>query len=158
VLDADNQIYPRCLAALVGALETDTDAVFAYPILETFGSVELYIARGDDAGALVSHLGWEPARLRGGNYIDALALLRTEVLRELGGYTTDQRCHGWEDYDLWCSIADRGWRGRHVPQILARYRVSPDSMLSLTNFSTTAAIQAIIERHPRLMAGAAGAI
>jgi glycosyltransferase involved in cell wall biosynthesis len=155
VLDADNQIYPRCLEALVEALETDGDAVFAYPILETFGAVGLYVARAESAYALVSHLGWEPRRFRVENYIDALSLIRTQLLRELGGYTTDKRCHGWEDYDLWCAVAELGLRGRHVPQILARYRVSPTSMLSLTDFSPTTAIQAMIERHPRLMAEAA---
>jgi hypothetical protein len=135
VLDADNEIYPRCLDALVWALETDRDALFAYPILETFGIA----------------VGWDPRRLRSYNYIDALALIRTQQLRELGGYTTDLRLHGWEDYDLWCSVAERGWRGHEVPQILARYRTSPTSMLRFTSSSETIAKLAIIERHPRLM-------
>jgi hypothetical protein len=156
VLDSDNEVYPRCLSALVATLDADADAVFAYPILETFGAIGRYIARSPNAYALVSHLGWEPRRFRIGNYIDALALIRTQLLRELGGYTTDKRCHGWEDYDLWCSAAERGLQARHVPQILARYRVSPTSMLSLTDFSPTTAIQAMIERHPSLMADGAG--
>jgi GT2 family glycosyltransferase len=155
VLDADNEIYPRCLEELVQALDSDADATFAYPILETFGDIEHYIARSLSAYALVSHLGWEPRRFRVGNYIDALSLIRTQQLRELGGYTTDRRCHGWEDYDLWCAVAERGWRGRQVPQMLARYRVSPTSMMSLAAFSSTTAIQAMIERHPRLMAESA---
>ncbi len=152
VLDADNEIYPRCLEELVGALDADSDATFAYPILETFGAIEHYIARSPGVYALVSHLGWEPRRFRVESYIDALSLIRTHQLRELGGFTTDRRCHGWEDYDLWCAVAERGWRGRLVPQMLARYRVSPTSMMSLTAFSLTTAIQAMIERHPSLMA------
>jgi GT2 family glycosyltransferase len=155
VLDADNEIYPRCLEALVSALEADPDAMFAYPILEMFGAVEQYDARSRGEYLLLSHLGWDPQRFRTQNYIDALSLIRTDQLRAIGGYTTDKRCHGWEDYDLWCAVAERGWRGRHVPQILARYRVSPTSMISLTNFSLTTAIQAMIERHPRLMAESA---
>jgi GT2 family glycosyltransferase len=149
VLDADNEIYPRCLDALVQALESDQGAMFAYPILETFGAVDEFVAGGGTP--LVSQFGWEPLRLRSCNYIDALALIRTEKLRELGGYTTDLRCHGWEDYDLWCTVAERGWRGLQVPQILARYRTSPTSMLSFTNSSRTTAALTIIERHPRLM-------
>jgi hypothetical protein len=123
--------------------------MFAYPILETFGAVDEFVAGGGTP--LVSQFGWEPLRLRSCNYIDALALIRTEKLRELGGYTTDLRCHGWEDYDLWCTVAERGWRGLQVPQILARYRTSPTSMLSFTNSSRTTAALTIIERHPRLM-------
>jgi GT2 family glycosyltransferase len=155
VLDADNEIYPRCLEELVRALDTDPGATFSYPILETFGAVEHYFARSDRSYALVSHLGWEPRRFRVENYIDALSLVRTHQLRELGGYTTDRRCHGWEDYDLWCAVAERGWRGRQVPQMLARYRVSAGSMMSLTGFSMTSAMQAMIERHPQLMSESA---
>jgi Glycosyl transferase family 2 len=151
VLDSDNEIYPRCLDALVGTLERDPEPVFAYPILETFGMVEAYATRGGDP--LVSFLGWEPRRLRMGNFIDALALIRTRELREVGAYTTDGRLYGWEDYDLWCRIAERGGSGRLVPQPLARYRTSPSSMLSITNLSLTSAKAAVIERYPRLMEG-----
>lgn len=150
VLDADNEIYPRCLDALVWALDHDQGAMFAYPILETFGAVADFAAAGGHP--LVSYFGWDPRRLRCSNYIDALALIRAGKLRELGGYTTDVRCHGWEDYDLWCSVAERGWRGHQVPQILARYRTSPNSMLlGFTSSSETTARWAIMERHPQLM-------
>jgi glycosyltransferase involved in cell wall biosynthesis len=151
VLDADNEIYPRCLDALVWALDNHQDAMFAYPILETFGAVDDFAAAG--GLPLVSYFGWDPRRFRAANYIDALALIRAQQLRELGGYTTDVRCHGWEDYDLWCAVAERGWRGHRVPQILARYRTSPNSMLlAFTSSSETVAKRAIIDRHPHLMA------
>lgn len=151
VLDSDNRVYPRCLAELVSTLDADREAAFAYPILEAFGMVEAYLAIGGDS--LVSFFGWDPDRLRNGNYIDALALIRTDALRRVGGYTTDRRLYGWEDYDLWCGIAEDGLRGRLVPQILAQYQVSPTSMRSTTDLSDTDAMTALIERHPKLMAG-----
>jgi hypothetical protein len=151
VLDADNTIYPRCLDALVERLDGDPELAFAYPILQAFGHVEAYVAAEGDH--LISRYGWDPQWLRAGNYIDALAMLRTSVLRELGGYALDRRLHGVEDFDLWCRIADRGLRGGHVPEILARYRASPSSMLSLTGISMTSAYAALIERSPQLMAG-----
>lgn len=153
VLDSDNEVYPRCLGALVATLDADPGSMFAYPILEAVGMVDAYVATG--GSPLVSMFGWEPKRLRKGNFVDALALIRTDLLRELGGYTTDRRLYGWEDYDLWCRIAERGDRGRQVPQILARYRASPTSMRSITNLSMAGALAAVIERHPRLMAGVA---
>jgi GT2 family glycosyltransferase len=102
---------------------------------------------------LVSWQPWDPPRLRTGNYIDAMALLRADVLRSHRGYTTDRRLHGWEDYDLWCRIAESGGRGVLVPEIVARYRVSRHSMLSLTDISSTTAYSVLIERCPRLMQG-----
>lgn len=151
VLDADNVLYPRCLEVLAEALDQNPVATFVYPILEAFGFVDSYVEAG--GSPLVSYFGWTPDRLRFANYIDALSMLRIERLRELGGYTTDRRLFGWEDYDLWCRIVEAGGYGLQVPQILARYRVSPSSMRSLTNLSEADAMTALIERHPNLMEG-----
>jgi GT2 family glycosyltransferase len=151
VLDADNILYPRCLEALAWTLDNLPGATFAYPILEAFGQIEAYLAAG--GSPLVSYFGWEPRRLRAGNYIDALSMIRASDLRELGGYTTDGRLFGWEDYDLWCRVAESGRHGILVPQILARYRASPNSMRSLTDLYGGDAMNVVIESYPRLMAG-----
>jgi hypothetical protein len=151
VLDADNILYPRCLESLATALDANPEATFTYPILEAFGLVDSYVEMG--GSPLVSYYGWNPERLRHANYIDALSMIRIADLRRLGGYTTDRRLFGWEDYDLWCAIAEENGFGQQVPEILARYRVSPSSMRSLTNLSEADAMTALIERHPTLMDG-----
>ncbi len=67
-----------------------------------------------------------------------MAMIRVAELRELGGYTTELTLYGWEDYDLWCRMAERGMRGVHVPEILAAYRESYTGMAwSISNISTT---------------------
>jgi hypothetical protein len=146
VLDSDNEVYPHCLQRLVAALEDDPEAALAYGLLETF----------DENGprGLIGFLGWDPERLRLHNYIDALALIRRSVLREVDGFTTDLRLYGWEDYDLWCKLADRGMRGAHVKEIVGRYRASAGSMISLTNLSLEGAEATLRERHPAFFAGA----
>jgi hypothetical protein len=145
MLDADNEIYPEALQRLVEALEGDEGASASYGMLEQFSS--------DGAVGLVSFYPWRPERLRTGNFVDAMALWRTARLRDLGGYTTDRRLHGWEDYELWCRLAESGGHAALVPEILARYRVTKHSMLSLTNISSRSAVSVLIERYPRLMAG-----
>jgi hypothetical protein len=145
VLDADNIVYPRCLARLQSALDADPHAAFAYCTLEMFA--------GSESRGLMNTFPWQPERLRSGNYIDAMALLRTATVREAGGYPTDPRLHGWEDYALYCRLADGGERGARVPEILGRYREARHSMLSLTNISSTDAFSVIIASNPRLMAG-----
>jgi glycosyltransferase involved in cell wall biosynthesis len=145
ILDADNELFPHCLERLVDALDRDPGAVFAYGALERF--------HGGSTVGIGNRLPWEPARLRTSNFVDAMALIRTDYLREVGGYTTDRRLHGWEDYDLWCATAERGQRGTYVPEILARYRSVMHSMVSTTNLSTTDAYSVLIERYPELMAG-----
>lgn len=148
VLDADNALYPDGLARLVAALDADPGADFAY------GVIECYSAEGP--AGLLSVGPWEPDRLRSHNWIDAMALIRTEPLRRGGGFATDPRLHGIEDYDLWCRMAEEGRRGVAVPEIVGRYRVSEHGMLrSTSGISSMDAMSVLIERHPTLMAGVA---
>ena len=143
ILDADNAVYPHGLGRLITALESDEGAAFAYGLHQRFTH--------SGAQDLMNVWPWEPERLRAGNYIDAMAALRTNVLREVGGYTLDQRLHGWEDYDLWCRLAERGERGAFVPEVVGRYRSALHSMLSLTDLSSTVAFSVLAERYPRTM-------
>ena len=141
-LDADNDLYPTAITKLVAALEADPDAFFAYPILEVH-------AREVPLG-LLGYQPWDPERLRYGNYIDALSLLRRDTLLELGGYTEDLRLYGWEDYDLWCRAAAHGLRGVHVPQILARYANVGHSMISTTNIDDSEAFAVLHGLYPEV--------
>lgn len=142
VLDADNALYPRCLERLAAALAADRTCAFAYPVIETFG----------DTRSLIGTPVWSRARLAGGNYIDAMAMLRTARLRAIGGYAR-MAVPGWEDYDLWCRMAEYGWTGVRVPEILARYRTHGGSMLNTTTRRRERAALLIDEmttRHPWL--------
>ncbi len=145
MLDADNEVYRHGLERLVSALDADPAADAAYGMLKTFAA--------DGPVGLVSFFPWDADRLRIGNFIDALALWRTQRLRDLGGFTSDPRLHGWEDYDLWCRLANAGGTAAFIPEIIARYRVARHSMLSVTNISARTAVSLLIERYPTLMAG-----
>ncbi len=139
ILDADNAIYPHCLSTLERALDEDPDAAFAYGILETFNS--------SGPCDLLSWLAWDPDHLRYGNYVDAMAMLRRSDIEAAGGYTSDPRLYGWEDFALWCALADQGRRGRSVPTIVARYRSNIQSMISITDIDGSAAWAALTERY-----------
>jgi hypothetical protein len=145
-LDADNALYRHGLERLTEALDSDPSAAFAYGILECFTS-------GGPIG-LTSYGPWQPERLRTKNYVDAMALVRTDRLRALHGYTTDPRLHGWEDYDLWCRMAEKGGNGTAVAGIVGRYRIAEHSMLrSTSQLSHAEAFSVLAERSPKLMAG-----
>ncbi len=153
ILDPGQSLYPPCLDVLAGTLDALEEATFVYPIQEVIGAPDAFVAAGGDY--LMSFLGWDPGRLRRGNYIHAPVLIRTDRLRELGGFTTDGRLAGMEEYDLWCRIAERGWRGQLVPQELARRVQSGTSqVLSVINPRAGLATSALMERSPQLMAGA----
>jgi hypothetical protein len=146
MLDSDNLLRRFGLAKLVEALRQDHSAAFAYGILDRFTTHEPI--------DLVSKFDWEPERLREGNYIDAMALIRRRVLLGIGGYSRDPRLGlGLEDYDLWARFAEEGHRGAFVRQFVGSYRMGHSSMLSVTNVSVTDALSAIAEHAPTLMRG-----
>jgi hypothetical protein len=142
VLDADNEVMPNGLGLLAEALDSNPDASFAYGIIETF----------DESGpiGLMSWLDWDPAHLRQGNYIDAMAMLRRSALEQIGGYSTDEALYGWEDFSVWIGMADAGLDGVRVPQFVARYRVAPHSMISISNIDTSAAWATLLRKYPSL--------
>jgi len=147
ILDADNAVYPHCLSTLAEALHEDQEAAFAYGILEVF----------DSGGPrdLMNWLAWDPAQLRYGNYVDAMAMLRRSAVEAVGGFTPEPRLYGWEDFALWCALADQGARGTAVPSIVARYRSSIQSMISVTDIDASAAWTALTERYAVLTSSAA---
>jgi hypothetical protein len=146
VLDADNAVYPHALERLVAALDADPGAALAYGILAKH-------ADGEGAVDLMSWLGWDPGRLRFGNYIDAMVMIRRDALLESGGYTGDSRLHGWEDFALWCAFAQAGRRGVRVPEVVARYNAAIHSMITVTNIDASEAYAALARAYP-FMAGA----
>jgi glycosyltransferase involved in cell wall biosynthesis len=136
-LDAHAGIYPTTLERLVTALDADPQAAFSYPMVAAFA--------GTRPVELLSSLPWEPERLKRGNWIDGVALIRRALLLELGGYTTDPSLAGWEDFYLWCKLADASVHGVHVPQVLAWRQQT-------ANTDTPAKWALMRELFPRLLA------
>lgn len=147
VLDADNVVYPRGMAKLRDGLIADPEAAFAYGIIEQF----------NDEGSLglMGLEGWDERRLARSHYIDAMALVRVEAWREVGGYVTDPALElGWEDYDLWLNFASHGYHGVHVREIVGRYRVHGISSLAITTLDTQELRGRLQARHARFFRAA----
>jgi GT2 family glycosyltransferase/glycosyltransferase involved in cell wall biosynthesis len=118
-LDADNKLAPDCIRLLHERL-VGSSASAAHPTIVRFGS---------DAGVNRA-LPWDPDRLKRGNYIDAMALIRKSAWSRVGGY--EQMPLGWEDYDFWCRFVESGLWSVAVPDAEAFYRVHGSSMLHTT--------------------------
>lgn len=116
-LDADNLLLPRCIEKHVRALDARADCIGAYSIIEEFGGKSSMI------GANV----FSRDRLKHGNYIDAMVMLRRDAFEKMEGFHPIR--HGWEDYELWLRMCEEGERLLHLPQVLSRYRNHSRSML-----------------------------
>jgi GT2 family glycosyltransferase len=153
MLDADNWIYPGCLAALQAELANGRYAA-TYGLLQRFDD-----ETGEPLG-LLSMYEWSPSDLVREPYIDAMALFDRQAVLDAGGYAAELIEHGWfgwEDYDLWLTLAQAGHQCKLVPRIVGAYRVHSSSMLQRTNKSTEGIarhfhqkFRKLVERHPGL--------
>lgn len=116
-LDADNALLPDCLELCLRQLD-ETGAAFTYPTIAMFGD------RHDEIGLFE----YDPARFQCINYIDAMALVRKACWIAVGGYSPLEPV-GWEDYEFWCKLLEKGLFGVRVPEVTARYRSHSVSML-----------------------------
>ncbi len=116
-LDPDNLLLPDCIEKSLEYLDR-TGAAFAYPTIEVFG----------ECTGTMGSFEFDPTLLQCGNYIDAMAMVRKACWIAVGGYSALDPV-GWEDYDLWCKLTERGLFGVRVQDVIARYRVHGSSML-----------------------------
>ncbi len=141
-LDADNRLLPEACAYLLDEIKDD-GAAFVYPLLRQFGA----------GNKIMGKASYMPQTLAAGNTIDAMALIRKDCWLSVGGYA-DIRPQGWEDFDLWCRLAERGMWGRQIPKILAEYRLHQSSMLNsetLVPHNMAELITVMQKRYPWLL-------
>jgi hypothetical protein len=74
--------------------------------------------------------------------------MRRAAFDAVGGYATD--INGMEDWDLWLSLGERGYRGAHIAQTLFRYRRHGGGLFAHAEAHKTERIARIVTRHPAL--------
>jgi hypothetical protein len=81
------------------------------------------------------------------------ALMPRALLEELGGY--DEWLTSFEDWDVFCAMAERGLEGLVIPEFLFHYRRRPDSMThTVATESKHTLIAYLLQKHPKLRTGA----
>lgn len=139
-LDADDMVAPRSLSSLADQLDTQPELQLVWGDMREFGD------RNQDNRMAESLDPWLIAYI---NQMPVAVLIRREALLEAGGW---QLTTGWEDWDLWQTLAERGAQGRRVPGICLLYRrhgmrMSDDA--ALRRFELLALLR---QRHPGLYA------
>ncbi|MEA2633969.1 MAG: hypothetical protein QOH92_736 [Chloroflexota bacterium] len=141
-LDADDLLGPGSVAALANALDAEPTAGVAWGDLELFRpSGARLTARGPQAldPWLITYL----------NELPLSALFRRELLVGSGGY---QLREGYEDWDLWMALAERGVRGMRVPTVVERHREHGGRRWSQDFSRHDRALVVLRERHRELFA------
>jgi glycosyltransferase involved in cell wall biosynthesis len=123
-LDADNKIKPAYITEAIEILDENPAIGVVY------GDAELF---GEKTG-IVEVPEFDINRLVAGNYIDACAVFRKIVWQDCGGYDSQiPQKLGYEDWDFWLGVAEKGWQFHHISQVLYEYRFRENSMVSACN-------------------------
>ena len=139
-LDADDELLPGALAALADALDASPQAALAWGDIDVWGELEarLAVARSLDPW-LLTYL----------NDVPVASLVRRTALLEAGGWCMGS---GYEDWDLWLALAERGFTGVHVPRPTLRYRRRSGRMLDDCTPRHGELYAKLRSRHPELFA------
>jgi GT2 family glycosyltransferase len=121
ILDHDDELAPEALYEMVRVLNRAPDADFIYSDEDKLG------AAGERCDPYFKP-DWSPEHFRSCMYTCHLMVLRTSLVRELGGFR--RGFDGSQDYDLVLRVVERTDRIHHVPQILYHWRKIAGSMAS----------------------------
>lgn len=127
------------------AIEKFTQAIYKFnadiiaPSFEMFGLKEGKVIIG----------GFTMDDLKVGNRLGYFSLIRRTALLEVGGYNP-KMLWGWEDYDLWYDLFKRGKTVVPLQDILVRYRIRENSMITEANKHSDELLGQIKRNHPSL--------
>ena len=137
-LDADDVLAPGALPRLAAVLDGSSSAVAAWGAYQRFGDSAVH-------QAVAPRL--DPWQLTHQNDLPATALIRRWALEAVGGW---RLAGGYEDWDLWMSLAERGWDGIGVDEVVYRYRRHGTRRLEADGARHVELVAALRQRHPDL--------
>lgn len=140
-LDSDNRIRPAYIHKGIEILDKFPDVAVAYGDVERFGEgiddlqkIPDFNLSYEDVSFVNGFKGVQKipdfnlSWLVNHNYIDACAVFRKSVWEECGPYDINMPFGCYEDWDFWLSVAKKGYKFHHVPEVLFDYRVRPISL------------------------------
>ena len=141
MLDADDRLEPTLLEKSVAALDADPSVAFVSHWLRTFGDeVWEWMPASCDAPALLD-----------ANTVNGAALVRRTALDAVGGFDESMR-DGCEDWDIWISLVEHGYRGDILPEVLFQYRRRSESMskVMMRGDGHPGLYRRLVEKHARV--------
>jgi glycosyltransferase involved in cell wall biosynthesis len=142
--DADDVLLPGAVLALADALDRSNGAAAAWGDVQTFGLTSFQIP---SVPAL------DPWLVTYTNCITGSGTLyRRSAVEECGGW---QLRTGFEDWDLWMALAERGHSGVYLPRVIFRYRRDRSGRLAGWLPDTEEHYEELRRRHAELFAARA---
>jgi glycosyltransferase involved in cell wall biosynthesis len=108
-LDADDMIYPDYIQNCVNILRNNKNISPVYCDTHHIGQIQGIEQRPE----------WSMERLIQGPFIVNCSMFHKKAFDESNGY--DENLKGWEDYDLWIRMGQKGYIGKRIPKPLFIY-------------------------------------
>lgn len=137
-LDADDTLEPTFVEKCVWFLETHPHMAYVYTGVRHFGEVNAVCMDEFDFNLLKQN-----------NFLTATVMFRKKHFSVIGGYKKHMKC-GYEDWDFWLSMGERGYFGSLIPEPLFNYRRRAGSMLGDSLNQHERLVAEIKKRHRKL--------
>ncbi|MFY0543725.1 glycosyltransferase family 2 protein [Brevibacillus sp. H7] len=137
-LDADDTIHPSLLAKEVAILNARPKVGFVSSWMRCFGHKNLVIKYGR----------YNFYRLIFRNMIVSGSMFRKKAWKQVGGY--NEKLKGYEDWDFWISLGEKGWLGYIIPEPLFQHRKHGWSKYCASRQMNAFLIRQIRKNHPAL--------
>jgi glycosyltransferase involved in cell wall biosynthesis len=138
--DSDDLLEPGAIHQLADALDDVPEAAVAWGDFHTFGLTTFAVPGAPVLDPwLLTHVNLLPG---------SGVLIRRAALIETGAWSLND---GFEDWDLWMSFAERGYRGIYIAHTVFRYRRGTSSRQAKERSSTAARYEDLLSRHPTLV-------
>ncbi len=136
-LDADDMLHEDYIKETAALLQSDTAGEYAMVTtgVRNFGEE-------DRPGRTEP---FDPLRLLLGNCIHVASLFRRSSWEEVGGY--DEALAGYQDWEFWISIVERGYKWVRIDKELFFYRKRTGSMVSGSDAMRDRLIAQIVGKH-----------
>lgn len=119
-LDADNKLRPEMITNTISILNQNPNIDVVHGNAQKFGNNSaMWKGKPFDLGEMLLN-----------NYIDTCAGFRKTTWELVGGYDENKFIMGFEDWDLWLRMANKGCEFHYVDEIFFDYRVRDNSLLS----------------------------
>ncbi|MFC7361382.1 glycosyltransferase family 2 protein [Nocardioides astragali] len=144
LLDHDDLLTTDALSANALQIEAHEDVDYLYSDEDKI----------DDEGILYDEFAkpdWSPERLRGQMYTSHLSVMRTEVVRRVGGFR--EGYDGSQDHDLALRVGEVARRVIHIPRVLYHWRAvvgSASADINAKPYATIAGANAVQDHMDRI--------
>lgn len=149
-IDADDRAASGAISRMADLLDSAPSARVCFGDFEEYRPDPKWYEEQMVIRAVPERL--DPYRLAYANEMPATALFSRALLEQVGGWQElAYETHGFEDWDLWLTLAEMGITGIHAGNgVVFRYRVASGRMNAAAQGQYTDMYRRLRERHPTL--------